>query len=94
MWDTAISNANATLAMYQNTFVIGLISADTIIGQTQFTLASVTGLAISQQVKVMDNASIVYTRTIDNIIGNVVYLDSSIPVALTASNQARIVRQK
>jgi hypothetical protein len=94
MYDSKIAVANSTLNSYLDTFAIATISLDTVIGQITFTVNSVVDFSIGQQVKVMDNSSVVYTRTISNIVGNNITLNSGIPAALTVGNQARIVRQK
>lgn len=93
-FDTKIAIAESTLEQYENTFAITLISSDTDLGEISFTVDNVSDFSVSQSVKIMDNESIVYTRNIDDITGNVITLDSGIPVELLVENQARIVRQK
>lgn len=94
LFDKKISLANDQLTQYQNIMYSPKISADTVIGQDTFTVDSVTGLAVSDQVKVMDNESIVYTRTITQITGTSVKLNTGIPLVLTIAAMARIVKMK
>lgn len=89
-----IENAEATLAQYSATFAIAQILSDTTIGQIAFEVDDVSEFSNGQTVKVMENDSVVYTRTIDDITGPIITLDSGIPAILTTSGLARIVRSK
>jgi len=91
---TKIKNANKQLAEYLNTFAISQIVSDTTIGQTIFTLQDATEFNISDSIKIMDNNSIVYTRSIVGKTGNDVEIDSGVTAILTVTNLARFVRQK
>ena len=92
--DKKIATANDQLTQYNNTFAITKISADTIMGQIDFTVESATGFSVSDSVKVMDNNGSVYTRTISLITGNVIRVNSGVPAVLTTGGMARIVKLK
>lgn len=93
-YDTKIATAQGQLAQYNNTFAIASIISDTVIGQIEFEVDSVAEFSAGQTVKIMDNDSVVFTRTIDTIITTTIKLDSGITAALTIGSVARIVRQK
>lgn len=92
--DKKIATANDQLTQYNNIFAITKISSDTIVGQIDFPVESATGFSVNDAVKVMDNNGSVYTRTIIQITGNVIRVNSGIPVVLTLGGMARIVKLK
>ena len=94
LFDKKIASANDQLTQYTNTFALTKISSDTIVGQTSFQVESTSGFSIGDSVYVMDNSSIVYTKSIQGITGNVITLTSAMPIALSVSNLARIAKQK
>ena len=93
-FDTKIANAQGQLDQYNNTFAIASIIVDTVIGQIDFEVDSVSEFSIGQTIKIMDNDSIVFTQNIDIINGTTITLDSGITAALSLAAVARIVRQK
>jgi hypothetical protein len=93
-FDVKIEQAENQLAEYENTFAITKIVGNTDIGDIEFEVEDATDFSVGKTVKVMDNLSTVYTRTIDSIISNTIRLNSGIPVALTSNELARIVRQR
>ena len=93
-FDQKIVKSNEQLNQYNATFTTVVLTEDSSVGDIEFTVDSVVGLSPLDEVKVMDNDSVVFTRNIDTIVGNVIRLDSGIPVELTVSSLARIVRQK
>jgi len=93
-FDQKIASANAQLAQYLNTFAISKISSDTTIGQGIFIVDTVSGLINGDTVYVMDNESLVYTRSISSIIGFSITLNTTIPAILLTSKLCRIVKQK
>lgn len=94
VFDRAIDKAETQLAQYDSVMYVSKILADTIIGQDTFDVDTTTGLLVSDSILVMDNNSITYARTISQIVGNSVKLNSGIPVALSANALARIVKMK
>lgn len=93
-FDKIILAANNQIAQYQSVMYASRILADTVLGQDTFIVDTVTGLAVTDAVLVMDNTSITYSRTILQITGTTVKLSSGIPTILTAAGLARIVKMK
>lgn len=92
-FNDSIANNQALLDQYTTYFVVSQIIEDTELGQIEFEVEDASGYSPGNEVKVMDNDSVVYTRNIDTIIGNTIRLDSGIPAILAASLLARIVKQ-
>lgn len=95
-FDEKIAKAEKQLNEYNSTFAITRILVDTEIGQTVFGVESLTDFSVGQSVKVMDNNSVVYSRSIlsINATENEIEINQGIPVELAFSALARIVRQR
>lgn len=94
LFDKKIADANTQLEQYSNIFALSKIKVDTVISQDVFDVESSSDFAVGNEVKVMDNDSVVYTRTIDAIDGTEITLNQAIPIALSKSKLARIVKYK
>jgi len=93
-FDKKIRSAEAQLAQYESAIQVNKLASDAGIGQDTFTVQDVTGLSITDEIKIMDNDSIVFTRSITQIAGLDVRLSSGIPVAITVGRLARICKLK
>lgn len=91
-FDQQINGANTQLTEYGNIFLVKILSADGN-GSEFVTLTDVSGLAIGNTVKLMDNDSSVFTRVIDDIQGNTIELDSAIGVNLLVDKLARLAKE-
>jgi hypothetical protein len=89
-----IDQKESDLARYQLSFAVGRVTEDSELGQIEFEVDTVAEFSQGQEVKVMDNDSVVFTRNIDTIVGNIIRLDSGIPAILTFGGLSRIVRVK
>jgi len=94
LFDKKIATANDQLTQYNNTFALTKVSSDTVIGQQSFPVESIADFSNGDTVYVMDNESLVYSRTISSISGDTINLDSGIPAVLKINKLARIAKQK
>jgi hypothetical protein len=92
--DAQVATSQSQLDQYNNTFAIASLINDTIVGQIEFEVDSVSEFLVGHSVKVMDNNSVIFSRTIDTINGTTIRLDSGVPSVLLLVNDSRIVRQK
>ncbi|GAB1376901.1 hypothetical protein MASR1M48_17530 [Lactococcus petauri] len=91
-FDNAIATAQNQKTEYDATFIVKQFNGNG--DGTKFvTLLDVTGLSVSDAVSLMDNDSLVYARTIVDIQGNVVELDTAIGVNLLTTKLARLVKR-
>lgn len=93
-FDQRIVKAQNQLDQYEDTFAVATLSADSELGQIDFDVNDASEFSVAEEVKVMDNDSVIFTRIIDTILGNNIRLDSGIPSPLTTNLLARIVKQK
>lgn len=91
-FEQQINGANAQLTEYGNIYLVKTMTADGN-GSEFVTLSDVTGLAIGNSVKLMDNDSSVITKTINDIQGNTVELDSALGVNLLVDKLARLAKE-
>lgn len=91
-YDQQVTGSQDLLASYQATFLVKKVTVNGT-GNEFLTLENVSGLAVSNQVKVMDNDSAVLDRTIVDIQGNVVEFDTAIGVSLLVSKSARVAKR-
>lgn len=98
VFDKKIEAGNNQLAQYRATFALTRILNDTVLGQINFEVDSTVdpagAFSIGDAVYVLDNASLVYSRTITQINGNFIKLNQGIPAVLTIQALARITKQK
>lgn len=93
-FDKKITDAYTQLDQYTNIFAVTQIVGDTVLGDDEFEVVDESEFSIGQSVKVMDNNSLIYDRTINSISGSFITLDVGIPAVLTESGLGRIVRVK
>lgn len=91
-FDKLIDDANTQLDQYEMTMVVKTITEDVDAFDLTVKVDDVSQLNLGDSVKVFDNDSIVYTRTISGISGLDVTLNTAIPVSLLASKLARLVK--
>lgn len=77
---------------YEEIFVITALTADTD-GTNIIKVTSAVGLAISDTIKIMDDVQPVISRTIVDIDGLDIEVDSPVPVGYLISKIARVVKQ-
>lgn len=94
LFDKKIADANSRLAQYKNTFALVKILSDTVIGQIEFDCEAPSEFSIGDNIFIMDNDSIVFSRVITNINGSNITLDNGVPAELKVNSLARIARQK
>jgi hypothetical protein len=92
--DQDIKQKESDLARYEANFDVKPLLEESELGQIEFEVEDASSFSPADEVKVFDNSSLVFTRNIDTIDGNIVRLDTGIPTTLTLGNQARIVRLK
>lgn len=91
-FDLRIKQVTDQIAQYSTVMVVSKILANTVPGQDTFTVNSVAGLSANDNVLVMDDDSIQYSRSILQITGTQVKLNSGIPISLLAEKLSRIVK--
>jgi hypothetical protein len=91
-FDKLIYDSNAQLDQYELTMVVKTITEDVAAFDLTVKVDDITQLNLGDSVKIFDNDSIVYVRTISGISGLDVTLNTAIPVSLVISKLARLVK--
>lgn len=92
-YDKLIADTNSQLAQYQVTMVVKTITQDVAINDLIIKVDTVSQLTVGDSVKLFDNDSIVYIRTISNISGLNITLNLAMLASLQTSKIARLVKE-
>lgn len=92
IFDQEIANANYRKQEYEKEMTVKTITQDATNTDTTVVVDDVSGLSISDSVRVFDDDSSVLTRTINDIQGLNVILNSALGESLSISKLARLVK--
>ena len=92
-FDKLIADSNTQLAQYEQTMVVKTITQDVSISDIVIKVDDVSQLSIGNNIKLFDNDSNVYSRTISNIVGLNVTLNLAMVAPLSISKLARLTKE-